>query len=164
MEKTKSKMVLLPLAALGVLALGAAGALAYRTNVSDRIIDESKLYIGIPQYQDGLPVKLTLSVESNNGSASKEYSSLELDTLEGQDEGLVFLNYAENPLIELGSLNINEWLQKDGNQLIASSTALNLIVSEDVIIDKCGLYLINVASENGATPEVSHTYIYKEIS
>lgn len=150
--------VVLPLCAVGAMAAGAIGLFALRNE--SKTIDDSVLYIGIPESHGGMPVTLSLRVESKNGSASREYSPDELSPLESQGEGLVFLDYASDPLVELGGKSIGEWLAEDGNTLTASTTCLSLITSAEAPITESGIYLVNVASENGATAEVSHSYVY----
>lgn len=158
MAKFLKPSVVLPLCALGAIAIGAASLVAVRT--VGKTIDDSVLYIGIPESHGGMPVSLNLRVESKNGSASREYTPDELSPLESQGEGLVFLDYASDPLVELGGKSIGEWLAEDGNTLTASTTCLSLITSAEAPITESGIYLVNVASEDGATAEVSHSYVY----
>ena len=151
--------ILIPLILIGCLATG-VGLYIHSKNKANSI-DESKLYIGIPKSQDNLPVKLEITVNSSSGSQVKEYSSEELSTLKGQDDNLVFLDYATNPLIPLEGREIGYWLSEKDNSIKIRSIALNFIISDFVKIDKSGIWMINVAKSNGQTSDFSHSYIYK---
>lgn len=149
---------------LGLTGLGlAAGAVAFAVNLNKKtepVINQSVLYIGIPKQQDGMSTSLHLTVKSSSGTATKEYSSDELTTLDGQDENIVFLNYAENPVIPLNGKEIGYWLSDSQNSIRVQTECLELIYSDYISIDKTGIWFINVASRDGYTPDFSHSYIY----
>jgi hypothetical protein len=162
----KSKVPLIVLLCAGSLALlGAGTTLAirgYRDAHSNKAIDESKLYIGIPALQESKPVDLVLSVTSTNGVQSKTYSSSDLKPLKGQDTDIAFLDYAAEPLISTNGATIGAWLADKANSITVNTVALGLITSASVSIDKSGVWFVNVASEDGGKPAVSQSYCYTE--
>lgn len=155
----KGLKIILPCLAAGLLIGG--GAFLYNT-VQNRepVIDQSSLYIGIPKLQDELPTKLLLTVKSSSGVATKTYSSEDLTTLKGQNENIVFLNYTADPLFNLGNLDIGYWLKEEDNSITVQTECLGFLYSDYVEIDKAGVWFVNVASEDGGTPEVEHSDIY----
>ena len=152
--------ILIPAVLVGLIAGGAAFYFASKKNKEPEI-NQSALYIGIPKSQDGQDVVLHLTVDSSSGKANKEYYSSDLKPLEGQDENLVFLNYASDPLIPLDGKEIGYWLNDSSNSIKVQTECLELIYSNYVSIDKAGIWFINVASENGKNPDYSHSYVYK---
>ena len=106
--------ILIPAVLVGLIAGGAAFYFASSKNKEPEI-NQSTLYIGIPKSQDGQDVVLHLTVDSSSGKANKEYYSSDLKPLEGQDENLVFLNYASDPLIPLDGKEIGYWLNDSNN-------------------------------------------------
>lgn len=123
-------------------------------------VDESKLYIGVPYQNDGQYVDLAMNVKTPNGVFAKTVSSQNLKALDGQDDTLRFYDYAADPLIGLDGKTIGAWLADSGNSLKAKTIGDSLITSVDVSINASGVWLINVASKDGATPTVSHSFAY----
>ena len=151
--------ILIPSLILGLIAGGAAFYIA-KNKIKEPTINQSALYIGIPKSQDGQDVTLHIVVDSASGKASKEYSSSDLKPLEGQDENIVFLNYAADPLIPTDGKEIGYWLNDSNNTIKVQTECLELIYSNYINIDKAGIWFINVASENGKNPDFSHSYVY----
>ena len=152
--------IIIPCLIVGLLS-GVGIFMFNNSKNSQNTIDQSALYIGIPKSQDDKPVTLHVSVNSNSGVAYKEYTSDDLVKLPGQDQDLVFLDYAKDPLIHLNK-DIGYWLNEAGNSIKVQTECLELIYSDYVSIDKAGIWFINVASKNGETPEFSHSDIYKK--
>ena len=151
--------ILIGLSAIGLVAGGLA--LAYSLNKQKKAqINQSVLYIGIPKIQDDLPVRLQVSVKSSSGSITKTYDADDLAPLEGQDENLVFLNYTADPLIPLEDKEIGYWLNDSTNSIRVRTECLELIRSDYINIDKAGIWFVNVASQDGLTPDFSHSYVY----
>ncbi len=122
----KLAKILIGCGAVGLLAGGIAFGVAINKN-SEPVINQSVLYIGIPKTQDDLPVKLHITVRSSSGTATKTYSSEELQPLEGQDENLVFLNYSYDPVIPFGNTDIGYWLSDESNSIKVRTECLELI-------------------------------------
>lgn len=156
------KLLLLPVAALGILAVAGSSLALYKAFNKTYVVDESKLYIGIPKEQGDLPVYLTLNATSYQGVSSVELCSDNLSGLKGQPESMVFYDYASDPLLSLGEKDIGEWLADDENSLKASTRCLGIITSEYVDINESGVWFINVAPSDGETPSTSHANCYKE--
>lgn len=152
--------IIIPCLIVGLLS-GVGIFMFNNSKNSQNTIDQSSLYIGIPKSQDDKPVTLHVSVNSNSGVAYKEYTSDNLVKLPGQDQDLVFLDYAKDPLIPLNK-DIGYWLNEAGNSIKVQTECLELIYSDYVSIDKAGIWFINVASKDGETPEFSHSDIYKK--
>jgi hypothetical protein len=157
-SNNKGLVLLATLGILGVIAAGGTIALQQLRSATKPVtyVDESKLYLGIPKAQDGMPVTLSLTATTANGTDTKEYSSSALVAMDGQDSGIVFLDYASNPLFDLGSQEIGYWLADKQNTLVVTTTAKEVITSSPVDIDDSGIWFINVAKESGATPETKH--------
>lgn len=155
----KLAKILIGCGTVGLLAGGIALSVGINKN-SEPVINQSVLYIGIPKTQDDLPVKLHITVRSSSGTATKTYSSEELQPLEGQDENLVFLNYSYDPVIPFGNTDIGYWLSDESNSIKVRTECLELIYSDYINIDKTGVWFVNVASQDGYAPDFSHSYIY----
>lgn len=163
-EKSKSNVPLIVLLCSTALALiGAGTALGvknYQDAHAEKEIDESQLLIGIPAKQDERDVSLMVHVKSANGVKSMEYPSSQLSKLEGQDSSVVFLDYGASPLIDLNGSSIGSWLADPQNVITVNTIAIDLIKSSDVIIDKSGLWFVNVAAADGQKVEATHQYCY----
>ena len=154
----KATKIILPCLAIGLV--GTIAAISITNSKQEPIVNQSVLYIGIPKTQDDLPVKLHITVRSSSGTATKTYSSEELQPLEGQDENLVFLNYSYDPVIPFGNTDIGYWLSDESNSIKVRTECLELIYSDYINIDKTGVWFVNVASQDGYAPDFSHSYIY----
>ena len=117
--------ILIPAVLVGLIAGGAAFFIASNKNKEPEI-NQSALYIGIPKSQDGQDVVLHISVDSASGKGNKEYYSSDLKPLEGQDENLVFLNYASDPVIPLDGKEIGYWLNDSNNSIKVQTILITL--------------------------------------
>ena len=160
-NKTK-KIAIVALPAVSII-LGTLGLTYMFTTMNNKDIDNSKLYIGIPKQQENRNVELIIDVSSKNGVNRKVFNSDELYELDGQSDKLVFYDYSSEPLVDTNSLTIGDWLLDEENVIQVKSVALDLIESAPIQIDKPGIWFINVANEDGAKPEVSHSYCYEGI-
>ena len=156
----KAYKVILPCLAVGLLA--GLGIFAFNANKnSNDSVDQTKLYIGIPKTQDDKPVKLHITVNSNSGVGYKEYTSEDLKPIAGQDKDIVFLDYANDPIVPLDK-SIGYWLSEPGNSIKVQTECLELIMSDYINIDKAGIWFVNVASRDGEIPDFSHSYVYQK--
>lgn len=162
MNKKAKQITIVALPAVSIL-LATLGLTYMFTTMDNKNIDNSKLYIGIPKQQDNRDVELIIDVSSKNGVNRKVFNSSELNELSGQPNELVFYDYGSEPLIDTNSLTIGDWLLDKDNVIEVKSVALDLIESAPIQIDKSGIWLINVATQNGEEPEISHSYCYEGI-
>jgi|LAHS01.1.fsa_nt_gb hypothetical protein len=123
-------------------------------------VDETKLYIGIPNESGDQKVDLVIDAKGPSGKFSKTFSSDELVKVDGQDESIRFYDYAAAPLIDFSGKTAGAWLADSANSIKVHTIALGLVNSGDVTIDKSGVWFINVASTDGQTPAVSHSYVF----
>ena len=158
---SKTSKILIACLSLGLLVGGGILAFSLSRN-NDVSLCQSSLYIGIPKKQDNYPVKLLITVQSSSGNSTKEFSSEDLQTLDGQDENLVFLNYSADPLVPLGNEDIGYWLSQNGNSIKVQTCSLELYYSEYVNITKAGVWFINAPAADGAVPDFSYSEIYQK--
>lgn len=161
MNKKAKKIVILALPAVSILLATVGLSFMISTFDNKEIIDNSKLFIGIPKEQENREVELIIDVKSKNGVNQKSFSSNDLNELDGQSKNIVFYDYGAKPLVDTNSLTIGDWLLDKDNVIEVKTIALDLIESYPVRIDKPGIRFINAASENGEKPDVSHSYYYE---
>lgn len=131
-----------------------------RAKNATKIVDESELYIGVPYKNGDQYVDLVLSAKGPNGTASKTFSSKDLEKLDGQNADLRFYHYSASPLVNLSGKEVGYWVADPTNSLTAQTVALGLITSKAVTIDKSGIWFVNVAESDGGEASVSHSYCY----
>lgn len=160
--------ILISLAAiLGVTAVGLFVSDIILARNEPLVKDKNALIIGTIKSQEDLPVTLNVYIDAEGENMDQQlvYFSNDSELMlarPNQDESLVFVDISDAMAIYTNGLGINNWLAiDDANRIYVTTECLNgFVVSAAVEIDDCGLWFVNVASESGAVPTTSHTYIY----
>ena len=149
---------------VGCLGIGFAVWATFGQSLKvETVVDDSKLFIGIPVESGGMPVELTIVAKSANGVQTKTYNSDELEPLDGESKKAVFLDYAAKPVIDPGKLTVGYWLADPNNTITVTTTAKEVITSAEVAIDDSGIWFVDVASKPGDKPTVQHANYFKEV-
>lgn len=153
----------LPVTIALIFGLGAAGICLLSNYGTTSVIDESKLYIGVAKSHNDGDVTLTITANSENGQVSKSLLSSELKPLSGQNENIVFYDYAESPLLPLNGMEVGYWLSDESNSISVSTSVEDVISSAEIGIGESGMWFVSLPTEAGAKPSTSHGYCYKTV-
>ena len=172
MEKhfSASKKVLICMLSAFVLAAAVLGVFALMPHqTGEGSVDDNALIIGTIKLQEDLPIVLNVRFDGEDVGMDQTLTfqsddSMSMFTRANQSEDLVFVDFSETMRGYSSNLGINYWRDlSEGNHVYAWTECLNgFIVSAEIEIDDCGIWLINVASETGAIPDIAHAYVYTE--
>jgi len=166
----RKKNRLIPFFATAGLLLGGLGiAIAITASLrsfdnTELVRDDTKLYLGVPLKCGSMPVTLKVTARSANVTETKEFSSVDLDVLDGQPRKAVFLDYAGNPVVDLNGKSVGYWLDDPQNKITVTVTAKDVVESAEVEIDKAGIWFVDAPESPGAKPTVKYASYYKEVA